>query len=123
MGQHKDLVGRQCEVPGLALGRKRFFAVDLADVGGVGPAPVGVAGQQNAQFFKTFADRGDGLCQVQVALLGAALRHAVGLCVCGIDAAAGKDIGPGRKAGGHGAAGHQDFDALRAIAQQQHGGG
>ena len=39
----------------------------------------------------------------------------------GINATAWKHISTRRKAGGHRAAGHQHFDALWSIAQQQHG--
>jgi hypothetical protein len=84
---------------------------------------VGVAGQQNTQLFKAFANGGNGLRQVQVALRGAACGVAVGLRISGVNAAARKHIGPRRKAGRGGAARHQHFWALWAIAQQQHGGG
>jgi hypothetical protein len=97
--------------------------VDLGDVGVVGPAPIGMAGEQNAQLFKAFADGGNGLRQVQVVLCGAALCHAVRLGVGGVNHAAWEHIGSGRETGRHGAACHQHFGALRAIAHQQHGGG
>ena len=50
----------------------------------------------------------------------------VGWRVGGVDAAAGKDIGAGRKAGRHGAARHQHFDAVgacRAAAARWRRGG
>ena len=67
--------------------------------------------------------RGNRLRQVQVALFGAACGHAVGLCVGRVYAAAREHVGTGRETGRHGAAGHQHFDALWPVAQQQHGGG
>jgi hypothetical protein len=43
--------------------------------------------------------------------------------VCGINAATRKHVCARRKAGCHGTARHQHFDAVLAIAQQQNGGG
>ena len=123
VGQHEHLVCRQREASGLALGCKSRLAVDGRNVAVVGPAAIGMAGEQNAQLFKALADGGNGLCQVQVALRGAALRHAVRLGIGGVNHAARKHVGAGRKTGRHRAAGHQDFDAIGAITQQQHGSG
>ena len=55
-------------------------------------------------------------------LCWAAFHHVVNLGVTGIDAAAGKHIRPRRKTRTHRAAGHQHFQALFTIAQQQHRG-
>ena len=123
VGQHKDLLGGEAQAFGLALVSKRAFAVDRCNVTRVSPAPIGMAGEQNAQLFKALADGGNRLRQVQVALAGAALRQAVRLGIGGVNHAAGKHISTGRETGRHGAAGHQDFDAVGTIAQQQHGGG
>ena len=81
------------------------------------------AREQDAEFFETFADRGDGLRQVQVALGGAPAGLRMGCRVQAVDAATRKHVGAGRETGVHRAAGHQDLDALRRVAQQQHGGG
>jgi hypothetical protein len=48
-----------------------------------------------------------------------AVRQRIG----GVNAAAGKDVGTGRKAGRGRAARHQHLDTGLAIAEQQHGGG
>ena len=122
VGQHEHLIGGQCQAAGLALGGKRGFSVDLGNVSVVSPAPLGMAGEQNAQLLKALADGGNRLGQVQVALFGAALRHAVGLSIGGVNAPAREHVGAGCKAGRHGASGHQDFEPARAVAQKQHGG-
>ncbi len=122
MGQHMNRVGTQCQAFGLALGGQWGFAIELGDVLLVGPSAIGVARQQDAQLFKAFADGGDGLRQVQVALPCAPLCQGVRLGVSGVDAAPGEHVGARRKAGAHGAAGHQDLKALRAVSEQQHGG-
>jgi hypothetical protein len=123
VGQHKDLFGGEAQASGLALVSKRAFAVDRRNVTRVSPAPIGMAGEQDAQLFEALADGGNRLRQVQLALGGAALRHAVRLGIGGVDAAAGKDISAGRETGRHGSAGHQDLNAIEAITQQQHSGG
>ena len=84
---------------------------------------VSFAGQQNAELFKTFADGGDRLRQVQIALRGPPRRLAVRQGIGRIDATTRKDIGAGRKTGGGRAACHQHLDAALAVAQQQHGSG
>ena len=92
-------------------------------ISGIGRRSVGVARQQNAQFFKALADGGDGLGQVLIALRRAARGVCMGLGIGGVNAAAGEHVGTGREAGRHRTARHQHLDALRAVAQQQHGGG
>ncbi len=82
VGQHIDLIGGQSHLARLALGRQRRCAVELRDIVVGGHAAVGMACQQNAQFFKTFADGGDGARQVEVALGGASLGGRVGGSVC-----------------------------------------
>ena len=112
MCQHKQFVGSQSQAVGGALRGERTragMAVELGHVCGVGHLPVGMAGQQDAELFKAFADGGNGLGEVQVALRGAALGVRVRQRIGRIDAAARKHIGPRGKAGGHGAARHQDF--------------
>ena len=54
------------------MGGKGLAAVELGDVLRSGHALVGPAGQQDAQFFKAFANGGNGLREVQVALRGPA---------------------------------------------------
>jgi tripartite-type tricarboxylate transporter receptor subunit TctC len=54
---------------------------------------------------------------------GAARGEVVRLRVLRIDAAAGEDVGTGREAGGGRAPRHQQLEAGRGVAQQQHGGG
>ena len=123
MREDVDLIGGELQATGQALVGKRAGAVDGGDVGRVGPAAVGMPGEQHAQLLKTFADGGNRLRQVQVTLAGAAAGLGVRSSVAGVNASAGEHIGAGREAGGHGAACHQHFEALRTVAQQQHGGG
>jgi hypothetical protein len=84
---------------------------------------IGVARQQHAQFFKAFADGGDGLGQVQVALgLG---RRSPGRAPprrarrCRRRGTRRRRAQSWRSS----SAGHQHLDALGRVAQQQHGGG
>ena len=133
MRQLVDLVGRQAQAARGACGGKRRLRRQLArnggNVGGVGPAAIGAARQQHAQLFKALADGGHGVGQARVGLRGAAVgqRVAGAVAVLGLDAAAGKDIGAGDKAGLVRSARHQDLQHRAAgdggIAQQQHGGG
>ena len=81
----------------------------------------------HAQLFKTLADGGNGLRQVQVALGGASSGLAMRLRIGSVYATTGEHIGAGREAGGYGTAGHQHFNARTitvaiAVAQEQHGG-
>ena len=123
VGQHKHLIGRQRQAARPALHRQRRLAVQRRDVCAAGIAAVAMARQQHAQLFKAFPDGRNRLCQVQIALAGASRRVVMHRRVPRIDAAARKDIGAGRKAGRHGTARHQHFQAACRIAQKQHGGG
>ena len=101
------------------------MAVQRSDVARVGRAAVGAAGQQHAQLFITFADGGNGLRAVQVALRGAAVGQRMGLGggVGRVDRAPREHIGARGKAGAGRAAGHEHFQhAVGGVAQQQHGG-
>ncbi len=123
----RALDATQAQAAGLALCGKGLVAVDGGDVVCIGHAAVGMARQQHTQLFKTLANGGDGLGEVQVALRGAAVDGGVrgrgG--IERVDAAAGEHIGARRKAGRARAPGHEDFEpaVVRCIAQQQHGGG
>ena len=118
VGQREHVGTGQRPAARLALRGKRRLAVQRGDVFGADMATVGMARQQHAEFFKTLADGGNRLRQLHVALTGAArgLRMAGG--VGGVNAAARKDVGAGRKTGRHGAPCHQHFDAVRRVAQQ-----
>jgi hypothetical protein len=125
--QHENVGGVEREAMSLALRGKRCLAVEGGDVAVVHRHAVDPVREQHAQLFVALADRGDGLGEVEVALCRAAGADAVGLCVGGVNAAAGEHIGAGREACRHGAARHQHFDTgarrIGAVAQQQHGGG
>ena len=104
MRHHEHLIGSECQVACGALRRKFAgggLAVECGDVAGIGPASVGMAREQQAQLFKAFADRGNRLGQVGVALCRASLGVAVCRCVSGINAATWKDIRTGREARFH----------------------
>ena len=125
MGQQKHLVSGQGEAALLTLGCKVCcggVAVQCGDVKVVGHAAIGMARQQDAQFFKAFANGRHGLGQQTIALRAATRGQGVGLGIGGVDAATRKHIGTRCKTGGHGAPRHEHFQALRAVAQQQHGG-
>ena len=107
----------------LTLKGKRGLAIQRSDVGRARLRTIAATGEQDAELFEALADGGNGLGQMQVALRGAAGGQCVRLCVGGVNAPAGEHVGAGREAGRHRAAGHQHFDALWAVAQQQHGGG
>jgi len=111
--QHKHLVGGQGQAVRLALVHKGGLAVQRRNVAGVGPAAVGMAGQQQAQLFKTLADGSNRLGQVQLALRGTARGRGVRCCIRRIDAATGEHIGARREAGGERAARHQSPTAHR----------
>ena len=123
MGEHKNVSAGQGQAARLALRGKRRFSVQRGNVGGGDIASIGMARQQYAKFFKTFPNGCNSLRQVQVTLGRPAGGLAVCRTVCGINAATRKHVSARRKAGGHGTARHQHFDAVLAIAQQQNGGG
>ena len=116
VGQREHVGTGQRQVAFLALRGKRGFAVQLGDVFSADMAAVGMARQQHAQFFKTFADGGDSLRQLQVALAGPARGLRMSGGVGGINAAARKDVGAGRKTRRRGAPRHQHFNAVRRVA-------
>jgi hypothetical protein len=66
------MVGRQGQTMALTLRSKRRafrgWARNALNIALIGPAAIGMSGQQNAQFFKAFANSGNGLREVQVAL-------------------------------------------------------
>jgi len=117
--EHEHLVGCQAQAAFGALRGQRSFARKCGYVCLSGPAPIGVAGQQHAQFLKTFADGGDRLGQCLVVLARALVGQVVRLGVFRVDAATGKDIGARCEAGRHGTARHQHFKAFRRVAQEQ----
>ena len=123
VGQHIDLVGGQFQAEGGTLVGKGLAAVELGDVLRIGHALVGPVGQQNAQLFKAFANGGNGLREVQVTLSGPAQSMCVRGSIEGINAAAWKHVGTRCKAGFERAPSHEHFNALGAVAQQQHCGG
>ena len=122
VGQHKDLIGRERQTQGLALGSKRLAALQRGDIAVVGGRAVAPACQQHTEFLEALADGRDRLRQVQVALRGAPARLAMAGGVERVDAATGEDVGAGREAGRHGTTRHEHLDAVGRIAQQQHGG-
>jgi len=121
--EQKHLVSRQREMVLGALVQEGGLAVQFGNVGGIGVRAIGATCQQNAQFLKAFADGGHGLCEVLISLGRAAPGQGLSVRVSGVDDATRKNIGAGRKAGGHGAARHQHLQPLGSVSQQQNGGG
>ena len=119
VGQHKHLVGCQLHAQGCALNGKRLASVKLGNVLCIGHVVVSAVGQQNAQFFKAFANGGDGLREVQVALRGPAQCMRMGCRIEGVNATTWEDISTRRETGRQRAPCHEHFNALRAVAQQQ----
>ena len=122
MCEHIDLIRCQLHAARLNLRRQCLQAVKTLDVVHISHAPVRVRGQQHTEFFKTFSNGCNRLGQTHIKLRAAAFGKRMHLGICGFDAAARKHISTGRETRGHGAPCHQHFDALRAIAQQQHSG-
>jgi len=121
--QHVDVAGSQRQTACLALLGKTALPVHRVDVTLAGPAAIGMARQQHAQFFKTLADGSNRFGQCPVCLGGTALANIKAMAVCRVNPTAGKDVSARHKTGCAGAARHQDFKAHRGVAQQQHRGG
>ena len=121
--QREHGIGGEREPKLSALWRKRCVAVHRDDIGLADGPAIAMARQQHAQFLEALADGRDGLRQLQIALGRAPRRDGVRGTVGSVDAAARKHIGPRRKTRGGGAPCHQHFDAVGAVAHQQHRGG
>ncbi len=115
MRQYKYVVACQHQTALCALLGKRCLAIQCRNVLRARMAAVRPPGQQHAKLFKAFADRGDGLRQVQVALGGAARRLRIRRRIGGVNAATWEHIGTGRKARRHGAPRHQHFNAVLGV--------
>ena len=116
MGQNEHLVCSQFQASSCALSSKWLTAIKQSNVIGSGHAMVCAVSQQNTQFLKAFANSGDGLCQAQIALGGAALGMRMRCRIEGIYATARKDVSARRKTGCERAPSHEHFNALRAIS-------
>ena len=64
VGQHKDFVSGQRQAPPGTLRSERGFAIQRGDVLRIYCGSVGMPRQQDAQFFKAFTDRSNGLGQM-----------------------------------------------------------
>ena len=123
VGQHIDLFGGQFHAQSGTLRCKGLASVEQCDVLGGGHSLIGPIGQQDAQFFEALANGSDGLSEVQVALGSAAQSMRMRRSIECVNAAARKNISARCKTGCQRAPCHEHFNALRAVAQQQHSGG